>query len=193
MPRSQESLATRRLAPAPPHSAKPGVCARLRCLGSRLVKLVSRPHGRCLCKPCLFSQTIRKLTDYIKLCGDGTFRLIRAGWVLLNLGVLSKHYTRVSGTYAFRSTFSPLAFAIANKECQATYTALFRGAVTCAKSFIDLDLPPRVFQYHCDWHPGENLARLAVFPNSARAADFSHFIGACVGPRQKANFTARGV
>ena len=52
--------------------------------------------------PCLFRKTFDMLTnkDYIKLCGDGTFRMIHGGWVLLNLGVLSKHCAPVGQTMA---------------------------------------------------------------------------------------------
>ena len=137
--------------------------------------------------PALFRETFARIsnTNYIKLCGDGTFRLVHEGWVLLNLGALTKHYASDGQTYAFRSTYSPLLFALANKECKETYKPLFQGAVACATTLLDIDLPPRVAQYHCDWHPGENLARLEVFPDSERVADFAHFIGACVRPKQE--------
>jgi len=96
---------------------------------------------------------------YIKLCGDGTFRLILGDWVLMNLPALTKHYAPVSGAGAFRPTFSPLLFGIANKESCPSYKALFDGASHCAHVCLDIDLPPRVCQYHCDWHAGEDAAR----------------------------------
>ena len=50
--------------------------------------------------PALFVETLGRLSNkaYLKLCGDGTFRLMEDGWVLLNLGVLARHYAPVNGT-----------------------------------------------------------------------------------------------
>ena len=57
--------------------------------------------------PALFCETMKQLSNpgYIKLCGDGTFRLILGDWVLMNLRALTKHYAPVSGAHAFRPTF----------------------------------------------------------------------------------------
>ena len=133
--------------------------------------------------PALFHETFSRLTNqqYIKLCGDGTFRLMQGGWVLLNLGVLTKHYAAVAGTYAFRSTYSPLLFAVANKECRESYRALFEGAVVCAKSLFDIDLAPRVSQYGTL----EKIWPVLMFSQTQRGLRiFAHFIGACVRPKQ---------
>lgn len=107
----------------------------------------------------------------------------RSGF-LLNLGVLSKHYAPVDGVYAFRSTFSPLLFAIAYKERQDTCKPPFHAASACASHLMGLDLPPHVAQYHADWRPGENLPP-KVFsrnPNGLLTLRFS--IGAGARPRQ---------
>lgn len=139
--------------------------------------------------PALLCETLERLSNahYIKLSGDGTFRLIQNGWVLLNLGVVTKHYAPASGRYAFRSTYHPLLFAIANKESEVTYKALFDAATFCAHHCLELDLPKLVGQYHCDWHVGEEAARLNCFPASERVADFAHFIAACTRPRVPAS------
>lgn len=139
-----------------------------------------------LANPALFVETLQGLTnpDYIKLCCDGTCRLIEGGWVLINLRLLSKHHAPVADVYAFPSTYAPLLFALANKESDRTYQSLFAAAARCARVLLGLDLPPRVCQCHCDWHFGENAARLECFPQSERVADFAHFLGACVRPRQ---------
>ena len=44
------------------------------------------------CNPLLLKETLGRLDNqkYIKLCGDGTFRLTRDEWVLMTVGVLSK-------------------------------------------------------------------------------------------------------
>eukprot|EP00439_Symbiodinium_sp_Y106_P016405 s1248_g2.t1 len=140
--------------------------------------------------PALFSEVLGRLAnkEYIKLCGDGTYRLLDDGWTLLTLGVLTKHYSRDGTTYAFRTTFTPLMFAVANVERQETYECLFKAAATCAKQWCDIDLSTAARQYHADLHPGEDLARESVFPNALRVADFAHVIGACKrGSRQKAD------
>ena len=48
-----------------------------------------------LSSPHLINAVIGRLRNkgYVKLCGDGTFRLIRGGWVLISIGVLTKRYS----------------------------------------------------------------------------------------------------
>ncbi|CAE7271160.1 unnamed protein product, partial [Symbiodinium microadriaticum] len=80
------------------------------------------------CNPRLVKETLQRLVnkEYVKLCGDGTFRLVKEDeWVLLTVGALSKHYAPASAVFAFRSTFNPLAFAVANKENEHTYKFFF--------------------------------------------------------------------
>ena len=141
-----------------------------------------------LLNPALFKGVMDKLANkcYIKLCGDGTFRLTRAEWVVMSLGVLTKHYARADGECAFRTTFTPLLFAIANTESCSTYSLLFTAAVNAARKLCAIDLPAVAWQYHADLHPGEDNARAACLPNAARVADFAHLIGACRRPAAKA-------
>ena len=139
--------------------------------------------------PALFSEVISRLAnkDYIKLFGDGTYRLMDDGWSLLTLGVLTKHYSRDGTSYAFRTTFTPLIFAVANTERQETYECLFQAALRCAKEWWDIDLSTAARQYHADLHPGEDLARESIFPNALRVADVARVIGSCKrGARRKA-------
>ena len=79
-----------------------------------------------LTHPKLTQTVIGQLENkqYIKLCGDGTFRLIRQGWALITVGVLTKKYDAVDKRRAFATTFNPLAYAIANTESEATYSAV---------------------------------------------------------------------
>ncbi|CAE7204585.1 mak16-a, partial [Symbiodinium pilosum] len=90
--------------------------------------------------PALFSEVISRLANkgYVKLCGDGTYRLVDDGWSLLTLGVLTKHYSRDGTSYAFRTTFTPLIFAVANTERQETYECLFQAACAVPKSGVTL-------------------------------------------------------
>ena len=139
------------------------------------------------CSPALLHTTLHRLVnkEYIKLCGDGTFRLVKDDeWVLLTVGALSKHYAPASGIYAFRSTFNPLAFAVANKENEDTYRFFFESLVGCARQFAGVDLPTVCHQYHADLHAGEHLAMKSVFPNADRVADWAHVTGACVRPQK---------
>ncbi|CAK9108613.1 unnamed protein product, partial [Durusdinium trenchii] len=137
------------------------------------------------CNPMLLQDTLRSLTNktYIKLCGDGTFRLTEDDWVLMTVGVLSKHYAASEGVYAFRTVFHPLVFGLANKESQTTYQVLFEALCACADRFADVDLRSACHQYHADMHPGEDLAQKSVFRCASRVTDWAHVIGACNRPK----------
>ena len=139
------------------------------------------------CNPLLLTETLNSLTNkcYIKLCGDGTFRLTDGDWVLMTVGVLSKHYARSEGIYAFSTTFNPLIFGLANKESEVTYQVLFQSLCECSRRFAGIDLQACVRQYHADMHPGEDLAQRSMFANACRVADWAHVIGACTRPKQK--------
>ena len=112
----------------------------------------------------------RGLTNrvYIKLCGDGTFRLTEEDWVLMTVGVLSKHFSESEGVEAFCTAFHPLVCGLANKESQPTYQVLFEALCACAEKFAGVDLRSSCQQYHADMHPGEDLAQRSVFINASR-------------------------
>lgn len=133
-----------------------------------------------LFNPQLFQQVLSMLSnkEYIKLSGDGTHKLSHDEWVCLTLGVLTKHYSSDGKTYGFRTTYSPLIFAIANTESQPTYTLLMQAAARAASALCNIDLPRVTRQYHADMHPGQEAARRDVFPAAARVSDFAHVIGA---------------
>ena len=141
------------------------------------------PDATCIsfCNPALLKGTLDRLANktYVKLCGDGTFRLTNGDWILLTVGALTKHYSRASGVYAFRSTFHPLMFALTNKEAEDTYEVFFESLVECASKFGDIDLREVTRQYHADLHYGEDLAQKKVFSRADRVADWAHVIGAC--------------
>ena len=137
------------------------------------------------CNPKLLSETLHSLTNklYIKLCGDGTFRLTEGEWVLMTVGILSKHYARSEGVNAFCTSFHPLIFGLANKESEITYEVLFQALCDCSIRFAQIDLRPCVRQFHADMHLGEDLALKTVFTNACRVADWAHVIGACTRPK----------
>ena len=139
------------------------------------------------CNPALLQSTVSGLCNkaYVKLCGDGTWRLTEGDWVLLTVGALSKHYEQASGAFAFRTTFNPLLFALTNKEAQESYKIFFQALVDCAAKFTGVNLAEVCFQYHADLHLGEDLARKQIFPRSDRLADWAHVTGACARPKIK--------
>ena len=92
--------------------------------------------------------------------------------------MLTKHYSSDGKTYGFRTTYSPLIFAIADTESQPTYTLLMQAAARAASALCNIDLPRATRQYHADMHPGQEAARRDVFPASARVSDFAHLIRA---------------
>lgn len=117
--------------------------------------------------------------QYIKLCGDGTFRLTEGEWILLTVGTLTKHYAPADGVYAFRTTFNPLMFALNNKESKCTYGFFFQALCGCAWQFAKVDLAATCFQYHAGLHAGEDLAQKEVFALANRVADWAHVTGSC--------------
>ena len=127
----------------------------------------------------IFSRMVNK--QYIKMCGDGTFRMMREQWIALTLGILSKRYgaSRGDKIAAFRTTFSACFFAVTNTESEASYKFLFKCARDVVQRLCGIDLTVAVRQYHGDWHAGEENARREVFPNSMRCGDWAHFVGAC--------------
>lgn len=138
------------------------------------------------CNPMLLRETLDSLTNkvYVKLCGDGTFRLTEGEWVFMTVGALSKHYAASDGVYyAFRTAFHPLVFGLANKESQTTYQVLFDSLCACAERFAGVDLRSCCHQYHADMHPGEDLAQKSVFINASHVTDWAHLIGACNRPK----------
>ena len=135
-----------------------------------------------LCCPALVRQVFKRLhnTEHIKLCGDGTFNMMRDAWVLLSLGVISKRFRRGEESHleAFRSHFTGFMFCIANKESKHTYGAFFSACKRVVSAVSGIDLAVQCKQYHADWHKGEEIARTAEFHSSIRVGDYAHFVGA---------------
>ena len=99
---------------------------------------------------------------YVKLCGDGTFRLIRGGWVLISIGVLTKRYSPAERRRSFTSAFHPLVYAITNKVSAATYREVFRGACTAVSHFHPgVQLEHVVRQYHADLRRSPSKLRIS--------------------------------
>ena len=80
-----------------------------------------------LLNPAVINKLSNK--ECIKLCGNGTLRLTQDEWVVMTLGVVTKHYAKSNCICAFRSTYTPLLFAVANTESCATYP---RACAACS-------------------------------------------------------------
>eukprot|EP00434_Breviolum_minutum_P028258 symbB.v1.2.024998.t1/scaffold2404.1/size80018/2 len=140
-----------------------------------------------LINPKLFHTVISMLAnkDYVKLCGDGTHKLTYGDWTLMTLGVLSKHYASDGRTYCFCSTFTPLAFAIANSESRPCCSLLLQTVLHASTQLCQVDLSVAAKQFHADLAPGIEAARKSVLPNALRVSDYAHVIGACRPGKQK--------
>ena len=154
-----------------------------------VVQMCLEPKNTCIVivNPALTKATLQRMAnhDYVKLCGNGTHRVMDEQWLLLTLGVATKHYSggEQDRMLAFRTTYSPLLFAITNTESEATYRVLFQAGKHVAQSLTGANWEATVRQYHCDWHIGEDNARAQEFPNSVRIGDWAHFVGATAFPR----------
>ena len=156
-----------------------------------IVSMSLDPEHTCVvyCNPALARSVLTRMAnpEYVKLCGDGTYRLMREQWGLCTVGVLAKEYAKGEQDRmpAFRTTFESIAYAVTNKESEDNYAHLFRAVKQMALVLIGSDWTQRVRQYHCDWHLGEEAARKDVFPCSIRCGDWAHFIGATTRPKKQ--------
>ena len=71
--------------------------------------------------PKLLHETLSLLPKpwNLKVSTDGTYRLMFDSYVLLTMGIIVKNWSArkdLGGAFAFRSSFVPLGFALANKE-----------------------------------------------------------------------------
>ena len=85
-------------------------------------------------------------------------------------------------TYCFCSTFTPLAFAIANSESKPCCSLLLQTVLQASRELCQVDLSVAAKQLHADLAPGIEVARRAVLPNAlrmSRASDYAHVTGAC--------------
>lgn len=62
------------------------------------------------------------------------------------------------------------------------------AVLTVVNRLCNVDLPPRVVQYHCDWHAGEEMQRVCFLPSHGRLAQF---VGAPDRPKQPASLMRR--
>ena len=116
----------------------------------------------------------------LKVSTDGTYRLLFEQYTLLTLGVNVKKYSKreEGASYAFRSSFVPLAFCFAHVEDGGAYGHFAQTVMEVAQAIGHPLDASHVLQFHGDLHKGVEAARSAVFPHSQRLSDWAHVTGA---------------
>ena len=151
----------------------------------RVVDMQLSPENVCVPMICpkLLHETLSLLPKpwNLKVSTDGTYRLMFDSYVLLTMGINVKNWSArkdLGGAFAFRSSFVPLGFALANKENEEAYahlsTTLFKTAQTLGHELR----PDQILQWHGDMHLGIEAARAKVAPNATRLSDWAHVTGA---------------
>ena len=115
-----------------------------------------------------------------KFSADGKHRLLFQNYVLLTLGINVKNWSKRKDAkmFAFRSSFLPLAFAIADKENEQAYTSLARSVFHVAQTLGHDLQPAHALQWHGGQHKGIEAARQQVCPSARRVSDWAHVMGA---------------
>ena len=139
-----------------------------------------------VCAPLICPQLLHLTLDLLpkpwnlKFSADGTNRLLFGQYTLLTLGVNVKNWSQRKSNhhFAYRSSFRPLAFALANTEDGDAYKHLLATLLRTANT-LGHDLQPQhITQFHGDMHKGLEKARQDILPNSQRLADWAHVTGA---------------
>ena len=149
----------------------------------RVVDMKSWDNHWCapLVCPALLHDTLSKLPQpfNLKLSTDGTYRVLLGNVVLITMGVNVKRWGvgRPERLWAFRSTFLPLAFALADAESEHSYSHLTEVMFAVAQHLGNEVGPGDILQWHGDMHKGIEAARQSVAPSSTRLADLAHVLG----------------
>ncbi len=137
-------------------------------------------HIVMLC-PALLKETLSKLSNphYVKLSLDGTFRLLYGNYVLLTLGVNTKHWgpSGQLSRCAYLSQFHELGFAIAEKENSDAYAALLQAVLDMSLELGCPLLRSDVRQWHADMHLGIEKARQHLMSHATSVWDWAHVLG----------------
>ena len=146
----------------------------------RCVNLRMSPEAVCtpLICPLMLHLTLSLLPQpwCLKVSTDGTYRLLFEQYTLLTLGVNVKK-RQEGASYAFRSSFVPLAFCFAHVEDGGAYGPFAQTVMEVAQAIGHPLNASHVLQFHGDLHKGVE-SRSAVFPHSQRLSDWAHATGA---------------
>eukprot|EP00435_Cladocopium_sp_Y103_P022952 s1998_g5.t1 len=150
----------------------------------RVVDMRMNPQHVCvpLICPELLHLTLSLLPKpwNFKASTDGTYRLLFDGYALLTFGLNVKNWSARKDLkmHSFRSSFVPLAFALANKENDDAYTHLGQTLFATAQTLGHELEPDSILQWHGDMHLGIEAARKTLAPGATRLSDWAHVTGA---------------
>ena len=145
-----------------------------------------RCDSRHVCAPLVCPALLHRVFSLLpepwnlKISADGKYRLLWDSYVLISLGINIKNWSRRkdAGTWAFRSSYLPLAFAIADQEHEHAYGDLAAAVQNTARRLGHKVESDHILQWHGDMHKGIEAARKRVAPSSRRLADWAHVTGA---------------
>jgi hypothetical protein len=157
---------------------------KLYCVTHKTYRLQSGAVGftAVLTTPTYLRQALQlENPSYIKIAADATFKDVFGDCCLIPCGVLSKLYSRTTGSEgcqheAWCSHFTPLLYAFSTTESAQAYTMLYETMASLPiRETPKICMGPNVRQVHADWSPASEAARKQIFAESLRAADFWHF------------------
>lgn len=91
--------------------------------------------------PKLVQETAKKVTNWqwLKICADGTYRMVQGDYVIVSAGLLTKGFGRLAHAgepqEGFTTQFNELVVAIAHKENTDTYSLVFSSLVKAVAAF----------------------------------------------------------
>ena len=132
--------------------------------------------------PTLIKETFARLSnpEYVKLCLDGTYRLLFGNYAVLTVGVLSKHWSQWSKESPHKpcaSTFNEVGFAIAHKESEQSYSSVVSAIYKVAEEVGAPATLDAVRQWHADMHLGIRKARERMAAGAVAVDDWAHVVG----------------
>ena len=103
-------------------------------------------------------ETLERLQNprLLKLCMDGTYRLLYGKYVLLSVGALSKQWSAVHRVdRSHHSSFNELGFAIAHAENDVAYSGLVQSVFDVSRQLgcdVDASCVRQWHARHAHWH-----------------------------------------
>ena len=150
----------------------------------RVINMCLTPQHVCLPLICpeMLDLTLSLLPKpwHLKASTDGTYRLLFDSYALLTFGVNVKNWSlrKDISMFSFRSSFVPLAFALANKENDEAYSHLGHTLFATARTLQHELKAESILQWHGDMHLGIEAARKSLAPSAKRLSDWAHVTGA---------------
>ena len=132
----------------------------------------------------LLAQTLVKVAnrEYLKFALDGKFRMMFGKYVLLTLGIVTKHWGETAKRYAYTSTFHELGYCIAHRENGEGYIHLVEAIIEGSGSVGFPIRREHIRQWHSDMHKGILKARQCA-THARPMLDWAHVTGATTGGR----------